>query len=174
MFDTAPEPRAVGLASEADLRRAAATYGGELRRYAARHVGNRSVAEDLVQETWLRAWRAADRFDATRGTLRAWLFAILRNVIVDFGRMQSSRPLTSPVLPEVSSADDADAVIGAIALADALRQLTEQQREVIFHGHVRERPHDEIAALLGVPVGTVRSRLFYARKALRRALADVA
>jgi RNA polymerase sigma-70 factor (ECF subfamily) len=69
-------------------------------------------------------------------------------------------------------ADDADAVVGSLALNAAIRRLTDQHREVIYHGHVRERSQYEIAELLGVPVGTVRSRMFYARQALRRVLAE--
>ena len=176
MLDTATETSGPDLASDDGMRRAALTYGAELRGYAARRVRNETLADDLVQETWLRAWRAAHQFDPKRGSLRAWLFAILRNVLVDFARRQASRPVTSPLGRDsrVShEADDSDAVVGSLALNAAIRRLTVQHREVIYHGHVRERSQDEIAQLLGVPVGTVRSRLFYARQALRRALADV-
>lgn len=166
------EERDEDLSSEEGLRRAALTYGAELRGYAARTLGSSSAAEDLVQETFLRAWRAGELFDATRGTARAWLFAILRNVIVDHTRTQARRPLTSVDAFEVATHDDADAVVDALALQDALLRLTAQHREVIYHGHFRDRTHHEIAQLLDVPIGTVRSRLHYARQALRRALAD--
>jgi RNA polymerase sigma-70 factor (ECF subfamily) len=172
MLNTAGERPDINLASDDGLRRAALAYGSELRAYAARRLGSRSVAEDLVQETFLRAWRAADRFDATRGTTRMWLFGILRNVVIDFARTQARRRSMSPDAGDATTADDSDAVVGSLALHDAFRQLSAQHREVIYHGHVRERPHEEIAQLLGAPIGTVRSRLFYARQALRRALAD--
>jgi RNA polymerase sigma-70 factor (ECF subfamily) len=172
MMNTAGGRRDIDLASDDGLRRAALIHGSELRAYAAGKLGSRSLAEDLVQETFLRAWRAADRFDPTRGTTRTWLFAILRNVIIDFARTQARRMAMSPVAGDATTSDASDAVVGSLVLHDAFRQLTAQHREVIFHGHVRERPHEEIAQLLGVPVGTVRSRLFYARQALKRALAN--
>ena len=175
MLDTATESAGADLASADGMRRAALRYGPELRGYAARRVRNQTLADDLVQETWLRAWRAAHQFDPKRGSVRTWLFAILRNVLVDFARMQASRPVTTPLRRHLGAsreADDADAVVGSLALNAAIRRLTVQHREVIYHGHVRERSQYEIAELLGVPVGTVRSRLFYARQALRRELAD--
>jgi len=172
MLKTVGEGRDIDLASDDGLRRAALIYGSELRGYAARRLGSRSLAEDLVQETFLRAWRAADRFDATRGTTRAWLFAILRNAIIDFARTKARLMSMSPVAGDRTTSDNSDAVVGCLVLHDAFRQLSTQHREVIYHGHVRERPHEEIAQLLGAPIGTVRSRLFYARQALRRALAD--
>ena len=106
------------------------------------------------------------------GRRATWLFAILRNVIIDFARTQARRMSMSPVASDATTSDDSDAVVGSLVLHDAFRQLSAQHREVIYHGHVRERPHEEIAQLLGAPIGTVRSRLFYARQALRRALAD--
>jgi RNA polymerase sigma-70 factor (ECF subfamily) len=175
MLDTATHCAGADLASEEGMRRAALRHGAELRGYAARRVRNRTLADDLVQETWLRVWRAAHQFDPERGSLRAWLFAILRNVLVDYARVQASRPATSPLMRELRAndvADDADAVVGSLALNAAIRRLTDQHREVIYHGHVRERSQYEIAELLGVPVGTVRSRMFYARQALRRVLAE--
>jgi RNA polymerase sigma-70 factor, ECF subfamily len=173
MMNTVGERPDIDLASDDGLRRAWLIYGSELRGYAARRLGSRSLAEDLVQETFLRAWRAADHFDATRGTTRAWLFAILRNAIIDFARTQARRMTMTEVVGDAVTSDDSDAVVGSLVLHDAFRQLSAQHREVIYHGHVRERPHEEIAQLLGAPIGTVRSRLFYARQALRRALADV-
>ena len=172
MINTASGRRDIDFASDDGLRRAALIYGSELRAYAAGRLGSRSLAEDLVQETFLRAWRAADRFDPTRGTTRTWLFAILRNAIIDFARTRARRMSMTPVTGDATTSDDSDAVVGSLVLHDAVRQLSAQHRDVIYHGHVRERPHEEIAQLLGVPIGTVRSRLFYARQALRRALAD--
>jgi RNA polymerase sigma-70 factor (ECF subfamily) len=164
--------RDTDLSSEDGLRRAALTYGPELRAYASRRLRNCTLAEDLVQETFLRAWRASELFDETRGTTRAWLFAILRNVIVDFARARARRPHTSTIRRDTEATDDADAVVRSLAVHDALRHLTVKHREVIYHGHLRERSHKEIAKILGVPIGTVRSRLFYARQALRHALTD--
>jgi RNA polymerase sigma-70 factor (ECF subfamily) len=170
MTCTACDRRESDLSWDTGLRRAALTYGPELRAYASRRLRSRTLAEDLVQETFLRAWRASELFDTTRGTTRAWLFAILRNVIVDFARAQARRPTTSAIRHDVEGTDNTDEVVRSLALRDALKHLSVEHREVIYHGHLRERSHNEIAQILRVPVGTVRSRLFYARRALRRAL----
>jgi RNA polymerase sigma-70 factor (ECF subfamily) len=172
MTHASTEEQDEDLASEDGLGRVALRYGPELHAYATRKVGSWSVAEDLVQETLFRAWRAAGLFDVARGTARAWLFAILRNVIVDHVRTQARRPFTADATYDVATDDDADAVVTALALEHALHRLTAQHREVLYYGHLHERPHDEIARLLDVPVGTVRSRLHYARQALKRALVD--
>ena len=159
------------LASEEGLRRATLAYGPDLRAYATRKLGS-CVADDLVQETFLRAWRSAERFDTARGTTRAWLFAILRNVVIDFARRQARRPSVPIAEVDRATNDETDAVVSTVAVHDALRRLTAQQREIIYHGHLRERTHVEIAQLLGVPTGTVRSRLHYARQALKRVLVE--
>jgi RNA polymerase sigma-70 factor (ECF subfamily) len=160
------------FSSEEGVRRAASAYGPELRAFARRKLGSWSGADDVVQETFLRAWRSARLFDPNRGNARAWLFAILRNVIIDSARSQARRPAVSSDAFDFATSDQADAVVSTLALHDALRRLTAQHREVIVHGHLRERTHVEIAQLLGVPVGTVRSRLHYARRALRRVLVE--
>ena len=76
-----------------------ASDGPELRSFAARRLGSWGAAEDVVQETMLRAWRKADHFDSARGTLRGWLYGILRNLLVDVARSAASRPQTIPSRP---------------------------------------------------------------------------
>src|ERR1041384_5434356 len=80
------------LSGERDVREAYSAHAGELYGFAVRSLGDASMAEEAVQETFLRAWRAGDRFDPQIGSLRPWLFAILRNVVIDLGRARSSRP----------------------------------------------------------------------------------
>src|ERR687888_1824874 len=77
---------------ERDVREAYAAHSGELYGFAVRSLGDRGLAEEAVQETFLRAWRAGDRFDPELGSLRTWLFAILRNVVIDMGRARAARP----------------------------------------------------------------------------------
>src|SRR2546429_9895101 len=88
------------LSGEREVRAAYAAHSGELYGFAVRSLGDRGLAEEAVQETFLRAWRAGDRFDPELGSLRTWLFAILRNVVIDLGRARAARPTAVPELPE--------------------------------------------------------------------------
>src|SRR3954469_16053213 len=80
------------LTRERDVREAYAAHAGELYGFATRSLGDAGLAEEAVQETFLRAWRAGDRFDPQIGSLRTWLFAILRNVVIDLSRAPAARP----------------------------------------------------------------------------------
>src|SRR5215813_15449960 len=83
------------LGGERDVREAYAAHAGELYGFALRSLDDSGLAEEAVQETFLRAWRAGERFDPQIGSLRTWLFAILRNVVIDLGRARSVRPRVS-------------------------------------------------------------------------------
>src|SRR6476660_1393131 len=80
------------LSHERDVREASAAHSGELYGFAMRSLGDSGLAEEAVQETFVRAWRAGERFDPQIGSLRTWLFAILRNVVIDLGRARAARP----------------------------------------------------------------------------------
>jgi RNA polymerase sigma-70 factor (ECF subfamily) len=162
------------IGTEDGLRYALRVYGPELRSFAARRLGSWGAAEDVVQETMLRAWRKADRFDPTRGTLRGWLYGILRNLVVDVARSAASRPQTVPILTDVAESDEVEALIGSLTIAAALRRLSVEHREVVYYCTLKQWPHAEVAQRLGVPIGTIRSRLFYAREALKLAIAETA
>lgn len=111
---------------ERDVREAYAAQPGEPYGFAVRSLGDAGPAEEAVQETFVRAWRAGDRSDPEIGSLRTWLFAILRN-----------------------------------------------HRRVLFETHYRDRPHAEVAAELGVPEGTLKSRVYYGPRALRVVLEEM-
>jgi len=80
------------LASDDGVRAVYAAHGPELFRFALRSLGDRGLAEEAVQETFVRAWQAAERFDDALGSLRTWLFAIIRNVVIDLSRARAVRP----------------------------------------------------------------------------------
>src|SRR4029453_15168586 len=80
------------LTRERDVREAYAAHSGELYGFAVRSLGDAGLAEEAVQETFLRAWKAGERYDPEIGSLRTWLFAILRNVVIDMGRARAARP----------------------------------------------------------------------------------
>jgi RNA polymerase sigma-70 factor (ECF subfamily) len=165
------------LATDDGVRAVYAAYGSELFRFAMRALRDRELAEEAVQETFVKAWRAADRFDEALGSLRTWLFAIARNVVIDESRGRAARPalpdiVTSAVEP--SFVDETfDQMLVAWQVEDALRRLSGVHRAVLIEVHYNSRPYSEVAAQLGVPVGTVKSRLFYALKAMRLALDEL-
>src|SRR5476651_261718 len=80
------------LANDDGVRAVYAAHGPELYRFALRSLGDRGLAEEAVQETFVRAWQAANRFDDALGSLRTWLFAIIRNVVIDLSRARAVRP----------------------------------------------------------------------------------
>jgi RNA polymerase sigma-70 factor, ECF subfamily len=162
------------IGTEDGLRHALSAYGPELRSFAARRLGSRVAAEDVVQETMLRAWRKADHFDPARGTLRGWLYGILRNLIVDVARSAASRPQTIPIAIDPAGPDEVDTLIRSLTVASALQRLSVEHREVVYYCALKQQPHAEVARLLGVPIGTIRSRLFYAREALKAAITETA
>ncbi len=125
-----------------------------------------------MQETFLRAWRAADRFDPELASLRVWLFAIARNAMLDHARAARpwQRELIDPPRAQDASAtikDPIEQLVQSWVVEEALRRLSEDHRTAIVETHLRGRPYTEVAAELGIPVGTLRSRLFYGLKALR-------
>lgn len=169
---------APSLASNEGLRAAYAAHGDELYRAARRLCGDAAVAEEIVQETFVRAWRAADRFDERLGSLRSWLFGIMRNLVIDQARSAAVRPVRagSPGLHAAEPVFDADEIDRAIVgwqVEEALRRLTPDHRVVLVEVHLRGRPIAEVATALGVPPGTVKSRVFYALRALRVALDEL-
>jgi RNA polymerase sigma-70 factor, ECF subfamily len=160
------------LNRERDVREAYAAHAGELYGFAVRSLGDSGLAEEAVQETFLRAWRAGDRFDPQIGSLRTWLFAILRNVVIDLGRARASRPRLAEGGDE-QSVEPIDEALLAWQLEEAMRRIGEQHRRVLVETYYRGRPYGEVAEELGVPEGTVKSRVYYGLRALRVALEEI-
>jgi RNA polymerase sigma-70 factor (ECF subfamily) len=164
-----------GLDDDTVLRAAYDDHGGELFALAYRSLGDRGRAEEAVQETFLRAWRGADRYDPQRATVRTWLYAICRNVVIDAGRALAARPrLADAELPDLPVLErPLEQLLVGLQVEEALRRLSDQHRVVLVEVHLRDRPAAEVAAQLGVPVGTVRSRVYYGLKALRLVLEEM-
>lgn len=160
------------LSRERDVREAYAAHAGELYGFALRSLGDSGLAEEAVQETFLRAWRAGERFDPQIGSLRTWLFAILRNVVIDLGRARSARPglADGGVEPAVEPFDEA---LRAWQIEEAMRRIGEDHRRVLIETYYRGRPYAEVAEELGVPEGTVKSRVYYGLRALRVVLEEM-
>jgi RNA polymerase sigma-70 factor (ECF subfamily) len=160
------------LSRERDVREAYAAHAGELYGFAVRSLGDAGLAEEAVQETFLRAWRAGERFDPNIGSLRTWLFAILRNVVIDLGRARSVRPRVAEAGVE-QSVEPLDQALLAWQVEEAMRRLGDDHRRVLVETYYRGRPYAEVAAELGVPEGTVKSRVYYGLRALRVALEEM-
>jgi len=160
------------LSQERDVRDAYAAHSGELYGFALRSLDDAGLAEEAVQETFLRAWRAGERFDPQIGSLRTWLFAILRNVVIDLGRARAARPRVAEQGIEPST-DPLDQALLAWQIEEGLRRIGEQHRVVLIETYYRGRPYAEVAAQLGVPEGTIKSRVYYGLRALRNVLEEM-
>jgi RNA polymerase sigma-70 factor (ECF subfamily) len=160
------------LTDERDVREAYAAHASELYGFAVRSLGDSGLAEEAVQETFLRAWRAGERFDPQIGSLRTWLFAILRNVVIDLGRARAARPAVADDGIEVA-VEPFDEALLAWQIEEAMRQIGEQHRRVLIETYYRGRPYADVAAELGVPEGTVKSRVYYGLRALRVVLEEM-
>lgn len=139
--------------------------------------GDRQRAEDLVQETMLRAWRHPEVLDPSRGSVRAWLFTTARNLAIDAWRRRSVRvgEVFTDELPEPpqQGVDEAERAVEAWTVAEALARLSPPHREVLVECFYQGRTVTEAAARLGVPPGTIKSRTHYALRSLRLVLAEM-
>ncbi|HVW46879.1 MAG TPA: sigma-70 family RNA polymerase sigma factor [Solirubrobacterales bacterium] len=161
------------LTRERDVREAYAAHSGELYGFAMRSLGDAGLAEEAVQETFLRAWKAGERYDPEIGSLRTWLFAILRNVVIDLGRARAARPRVGPETGIEPSVEPLEQALLAWQVEEAMRRIGEDHRKVLLETHFRARPYAEVAAEMGVPEGTIKSRVYYGLKALRVALEEM-
>jgi RNA polymerase sigma-70 factor (ECF subfamily) len=164
---------------EGGIRAAYSAHAGEMFGFAVRSLHDHGLAEEAVQEAFVRAWRFGDRFDPQLGTVRAWLFAILRHVVIDIARARAvwPEPASDATIERaserVSPEDRLDQALLAWQIEEALRRIGDDHRRVVIETYYRGRPYAEVAADLGIPEGTVKSRVYYALRALRLALEEM-
>src|SRR3954451_15707186 len=166
---------AVSPAEDSALRALYKQHAAPLLAYAVRLCGgDRGRAEDIVQETLLRAWRHPQALDPERGPLRSWLFTVARNVAVDAHRARRARPseVGDEALALVPAGDEIEHALDTWLIAEAMSSLTPDHRAVLVETYYRGRSVAEAASALGVPPGTVKSRTFYALRALKLALEE--
>src|SRR5215468_8710384 len=137
--------------------------------------GDRQAAEDVVQETLLRTWQHPETLATERGSIRPWLFAVARNLVFDRRRARSKRPteVSDAMLTTMPApVDDVDAALTSWTVQHALAKLSLDHRNVLVEVYYRGRSVAEAAETLGIPAGTVKSRTYYALRALRLALQE--
>jgi RNA polymerase sigma-70 factor, ECF subfamily len=160
-----------GLCTPAGLEEAHRAYRVRLLGRARVIVVDPDLAEEAVQEAFLRAWRSCATFDPAGGPLVNWLLTITRNVAIDLARARGRR---SQVVAATAHADVPvggisypDLVVLRTQLHDALTGIGADQRRAIVETILRDRPPAEVAAELGIPAGTVRTRVHYGLRQLR-------
>jgi RNA polymerase sigma-70 factor, ECF subfamily len=144
-------------------------------RSVGRRVNASGSTDDLVQETMVRLWRFAHRFDPRQGSEPTFVATVARNAAIDMARREARRPAvatadTDAVAPAEPSA--ADQVANVMTVRAALTTLPPRQREILRLAYFEQLTQQEIAERLDIPVGTVKSRTFQAMRALRSSLAD--
>jgi RNA polymerase sigma-70 factor, ECF subfamily len=154
-------------------RRLYRKYRMELFRFGVHALRDQGLAEEMVQETFIKFCRQAGNYDASRGPVRAWLFTMARSAAYDIARRPSSRPLLPvedfQLPPQYDSVDEA---LTVLTVDQALDKLPSIYADVMRL--VRDRfTHSEIAERLGIPVGTVKSRMAKAANTLRAELASL-
>ncbi len=137
--------------------------------------GDRHLAEDIVQETFLRAWRTPELVTDAGGSCRSWLTTVARNVVIDRLRRKGRRPAetSEDALPLIADPTcEADQVVISLTVRRALKELSPIQRHILVELYFRQRSLAEVAERLCIPTGTVKSRAHYAVRALRRVIEE--
>lgn len=136
--------------------------------------GDLQHAEDVVQETMVRAWIEAGRLDLSGPSLMPWLTAVARRIVIDEHRRKRARPaeIEAGAAADMPVGDDTAATVLRVAVADAMLQLTSSHRQVLNETILRDRTANQAAEALGIPVGTVKSRIYYALRVLQVVLAE--
>jgi RNA polymerase sigma-70 factor (ECF subfamily) len=152
-------------------------HAGALWRYALRLTGDQARAEDVVQETLLRAWRHPEVTDDVDRSARAWLFTVARNIIIDERRSARFRNESGTgdveQVADRAGPDEVDSALDRLLLATALSELSEDHRGVVRRAYYQGWTIAQIAEDLEIAEGTVKSRLHYAVRALRLNLQEM-
>lgn len=153
-------------------------FGPRIKSMMLKLGSSEALAEDLVQETFVSVWRKAAMYSQQRGAASTWIFTIARNLRIDQLRRQSNKPYED--LDNLEMASDAplgsslveqNQIIARVTLA--LKALPVEQQEVVRLSFIHDMPHAQIAEAIGIPLGTVKSRLRLAYERLRPMLEDL-
>jgi RNA polymerase sigma-70 factor, ECF subfamily len=148
-------------------------YGKRLYRFGVQSLGDSGLAEEMVQETFLRLWRNAGRFDAARASVGAYVFVIARSTAADIRKRPSSRPLMPVEDAQVPpQPDSVDQILDGLIVREALETLGSGHAQVLRLAQEEGLTQSQIAERLGLPLGTVKTRMFHGMRAMRSALAE--
>jgi RNA polymerase sigma-70 factor (ECF subfamily) len=158
--------------ADAAIRQLYGRHAAALHLYVERFCADRSSADDVVQETFIRAWRHLARLSADDRPIGPWLFRVARNLLIDADRAARSRPVIVQGLADEEAGTDAglEQVLDRELMSAALQHLSPAHRTVLIEAFYNGGNLVTVATELGIPHGTARSRLHYALQALRHQL----
>ncbi len=144
-------------------------YGRRVYGLGLRVLRDATLAEELVQETFVRLWQSAGRYDATQGAVAPWVWMIARGAAIDMQRRAAVRPRAarSDAGQEPVVTDEIDRMLLSLDVRDALEELSPSHREVLALGYDEALTQREIADRLDIPLGTVKTRTYHALRALK-------
>ncbi|MGW3570974.1 sigma-70 family RNA polymerase sigma factor [Streptomyces sp. NPDC000941] len=137
--------------------------------YARMMLTDQHLAEDVVQETFIKAWRHLDRLRDQEGSVRGWLLKVTRNLITDRVRSAPARrEILTSESPDMAMADKTESILTSLELTSLLSGLSQEHQEALVLIHVYGRTVNEVSRILDIPPGTVKSRHHYAVHGLRK------
>jgi RNA polymerase sigma-70 factor, ECF subfamily len=157
---------AIAAGERAALRQLYDRFGGRLHGIAQRILRDPALAEDAIQEAFVKIWRNAGKFDPARGSALGWTVIIVRRAAFDL------RPRDRPAEPVEIAAEEPDSLMLDPGLARALEALPESHRKALLLAYVYGLSHAELAQAMGAPLGTVKSWVRRAAAALKKSLGD--
>jgi len=159
---------------DAAIRQLYSHYASALHAYVEQFCPDRASADDIVQETFIRAWRHLPQLSADDRPVRPWLFRVARNLLIDANRAARARPMTVPgqSAGEIGMDADLDEVLDRQLVSAALQHLSPAHQSVLVETFYRGGTMAAVARELGIPHGTARSRLHYALDAMRTQLQE--
>jgi RNA polymerase sigma-70 factor (ECF subfamily) len=159
------------VADEALVRSLFAEHGRAMLGYATQLTRDRAAAEDVVQEALVRAWRHPDSLVNGKGSVRGWLLTVVRNIVTDQIRARNARAIEVREGHREAAVEDdyTDQILTSMVVMDALSRLSAEHRAVLEQVYLLGKTVAETAETLGIPPGTVKSRTYYALRALREA-----
>jgi RNA polymerase sigma-70 factor, ECF subfamily len=153
-------------------------YAPRIKSFLMRTGSTGAIAEEIAQDAMLAVWRKAATFDTSRASVSTWIFTIARNLRID--RVRHDRAISADTLYEVLKGAEPERPDDTLSWAErdehvrsALKELPEEQRTVVRLSFFEDKPHADIATLLGIPLGTVKSRLRLAMAKLRESLDEL-